>query len=285
MSEIEKELELSKYLEEWVRNHYQDWNSFYHEVSRNKRNGIYLLKGGTDLMNLLHTIIGNIEDHFCLPDEDSHLIPTQFASVAHLIDYLESMKRHVLSYKPIIDKNITGEVISNYIISNICNMVGDIVQVTDRCVKIYGKGEIPRPYQVLREQLFKKNIDGFVDSVNSILKEVPYLCRKKKFDEGHFQTMLQILLVVLGFEPISERVLSDGRIDMVIKMDNLTYIFEFKYSADNDSAAKKALQQIKDKGYAESYKLTSKEVIAVGVSFSGLTKNINGHEEEVLFNK
>ena len=276
MKEIEREIELSKYLEEWANYHYGDWLTFYRDVNSNKRNGIYLLKGGTSLMNLLNSVIGNLEGKFCLPNEGSHLIPTQFASVPHLIGYLEWLKGYVDSFKPTIEKNIDGE-IDNYIIHGICEIVGTIDQVVDRCVKLYKDDTLPRPYQALRAQLFEKDVDGFVNSVNGILKGIPYLSRKKQFNEGHFQTMLQMLLTVLGFEPIAEQVLSDGRIDMVVKMDVITYIFEFKYTDGNKSQAKTAMKQIKDKGYAEPYRLTSTEIIGVGVSFSGVTKNINGY--------
>lgn len=276
MKEIEREIELSKYLVEWANYHYGDWFAFYRDVNSNKRNGIYLLKGGTSLMDLLNSVIGNLEEKFCLPNEGLHLIPTQFASVSHLIGYLEWLKGYVDSFKPTIEKNIDGE-IDNYIIHGICEIVGNIDQVVDRCVRLYKEDTLPRPYQALRAQLFEKDVDGFVNSVNGILKGIPYLSRKKQFNEGHFQTMLQMLLTVLGFEPIAEQVLSDGRIDMVVKMDGITYIFEFKYTDGNKSQASNAMKQIKDKGYADPYRLTSKEIIGVGVSFSGVSKNINGY--------
>lgn len=60
MNEIDKELELSKCLEEWVNSHCAEWNSFYHDVSQNRRNGIYLLEEGIDLMDLLDDIMNNI---------------------------------------------------------------------------------------------------------------------------------------------------------------------------------------------------------------------------------
>lgn len=283
MNEIEKELELCEYLEKWIRSRYQEWNAFYYDVSRNRRNGIYLLKNGTKLMDLLITIIGNIEDRFSLPDDNSHLIPTQFASTAHIIGYLKRFQKYVDSFKPILNSNVTDGVIDNYIVAGIYNMIDSIDQVTERCIKIYDNDTtIPRPYQILREQLFNKDIDGFVESVNGALKAIPYLCRKKKFDEGHFQTMIQLLLTVLGFEPVAEQVLSDGRIDMVVKLDNITYIFEFKYTDGRKSQAKKALLQIIKNGYAEPFKLSSKEIVAVGISFSGVTKCINGHKEEKM---
>lgn len=283
MTEVDKELELSKYIEEWSNIFYAEWKDFYYDVCQNRRNGIYLLKRGNELMDLLDTIMGNIENNFLLPNDNSHLIPTRFASVSHVVDYLKRFKDSVCKYKPIIKKNITNGVIDNYIIAGICEMVDQIEKVADRCEKTYSHREMPRPYQILREKLFNKDIDGFVECINAVLKGVPYLSRKKKFDEGHFQTMLQLLLMVLGFEPIAEQTLSDGRIDMVIKLDTLIYIFEFKYTDGSKSNANKALQQIKDKGYANPYRLTAHEIIGVGFSFSGVTKDINSFKFEQLF--
>lgn len=283
MNEIEKELELSNYLKEWVDSHYAEWNSFYHDVNRNRRNGIYRLEGGTILLNLLNDIMGNVEDKFSLPNNDSHLIPTQFASIQHLLRFLERFKKHVDSFKPLIEKNIQEEVVTNYIISGICGMINSIDETVDRCVRLYRVDNMPRPYQILREQLFEKNIDGFFQSIEGVLKGVPYISRKEHFNEGHFQTMLQILLTILGFEPVPEAVLSDGRIDMVLKLEALTYIFEFKYTEGNRSQARRALKQIKDKGYHKPYNIHSEEIIGVGVSFSKVTKNVNGFASECLY--
>lgn len=286
MNELEREIELSEYLEQWVNSHYGEWSAFYYDVSRNRRNGIYLLKDGSSLMDLVITIHSHLEEIFAVPDNNSHLIPAQFASVSHLIGYLKWFKSYVDTFKPHIEKNITGGVIDNYILSGICEMVGQIDQVVDRCVKVYGSDNaLPHPFQQLRGKLFNKDVDGFVELVSGILKGVPYLTRKKKFDEGHFQTMLQILLTVLGFEPNVEAVQSDGRVDMVIRLNDLTYIFEFKYTQGKRSQASVALQQIKDKKYANSYKLFSKEIIGVGVSFCEATKNINGMKHEVLYER
>ena len=286
MTEPEKELELSKYLEEWVNNHYGDWSEFYYDVVQHQTNGINLLEEAGLLKDLLNQIMGTLEGRFALPpNTNSHLIPTQFASVSHLVNYLEWFKGIIDSYKPAIEKNIKGEVIDNYIISGICDMVGQIDEVVDRCVKAYKNDAIPKPFQLLRAKLLDKDIEGFVELANSVFKRVPYLSRKTKFNEGLFQTMIQILLTVLGFEPIVEQNLSDGRIDMVVTLEKLVYIFEFKYTSGAKSQAKAALKQIKDKGYADPYKITAKEIIGVGVSFSKQTKNINGFEVETLYKK
>ena len=282
MTEVQKELELCKYLEDWCRTHYSEWMEFYYYANRDKRNGIYRLVNGEKLMDLLDDITGNIEAKFDLPDENTHLIPTHFASVSHLIGWLKSFKNHVVGIMPTIERNINKGFGDNNIIIEISEIVNNIEQMVDRCVNVYDDIELPRPYQILREKLFQKDLKGFVESANNILKGVPYLIRKEDFNEGYFHATLEILLFVLGFETIGEYPLSDGRIDMVVKLDSLTYIFEFKYTKDKKSLAKEALQQIKDKGYADPFRLTSKEIICVGVSFSGDTKCINDFAEETI---
>ena len=284
MTEVEKEQELSSYIEEWSNEYYSKWKDFYDYVYRSRENGIYKLKAGCSLMDLLHSIMGRIEEYFLLSDEDIHLIPTKFASVCHLVRYLKEFKKFVCEYKHIIEEN-SVDGIYNDIIWGINEMIDQIELVADRCEKIYDHGEMPRPYQELRAKLLEDDIDGFVCCINDILKGVPYLIRKKRFNESHFHMMLQVLLMVLGFEPISEQTTSDGRIDMVVKQDDLTYIFEFKYTDNSELLADDALQQIKDKEYAAPYRLTSRCVIGVGVSFSGQDKNINDFKVETLFEK
>lgn len=80
---VEKERELSLYLEEWVSGRYKDWSMFYHSTNQNKRNGIYQLKSGEQLMDLLDDIMGNIEEHFAF-DTKSHIIPSGFSSIPQL---------------------------------------------------------------------------------------------------------------------------------------------------------------------------------------------------------
>jgi hypothetical protein len=51
---VEKERELSEYLEEWVAARYGEWNDIYRAVNRDKYSGIYLLESGDKLLQLLY---------------------------------------------------------------------------------------------------------------------------------------------------------------------------------------------------------------------------------------
>ena len=60
---VEKESELSLYLEEWASARYGEWNDIYRSTNSDRHNGIYRLKCGNELLQLLYDIIGNTEEH------------------------------------------------------------------------------------------------------------------------------------------------------------------------------------------------------------------------------
>ena len=69
-----------------------------------------------------------------------------------------------------------------------------------------------------------------------------------------------------------------GRIDMAVQFENRIYIFEFKVVELN--AAGSALQQIKDKQYADKYKALELPIYLIGVEFSKASRNLVGFEVE-----
>lgn len=91
---VEKERELSAYLEEWVTARYGNWNSFYHATCQDRKTGIYLLESGPRLLDLLNDIMGNIEEHFAL-EKGCHLIPSCFSSIYQLLQFLENFNNHI----------------------------------------------------------------------------------------------------------------------------------------------------------------------------------------------
>ena len=57
---------------------------------------------------------------------------------------------------------------------------------------------------------------------------------------------------------------STGRTDCLVKTEKAVYIFEFKLK----ESAEDALNQIKEKNYAERYKADNKKIVLIGVSFN-----------------
>lgn len=279
---VEKEKELSLYLEEWITARYSDWNMFYHSTNQNKRNGIYLLKSGARLMDLLDDIMGNIEEHFAI-DANSHIIPSRFSSIPQLLQFLDNFQKHIKKQFHLIEKNIIGEETDSIVIE-MYKMCSDIDQMVTRCLSIYQADEdIPIPYQQARMALRNNDVKLFVELIGSLIKNVPYNIHKEKMDEGYFHTIIHVITAVLGMSPVSEAEISDGRIDMMMEYPTRIFIMEFKYEANGKDRSIEALQQIKDNRYAEAYYIKDKEIEGVGISFSKETRNVSAFVTERLY--
>ena len=78
----------------------------------------------------------------------------------------------------------------------------------------------------------------------------------------------------MGYHTIAEYRTARGRIDMVVKTDDYTYVFEFKF----DKSAQEALQQIDTKEYMIPFTADGRQIVKIGVNFSKETRNIEGWE-------
>ncbi|MBF5059851.1 ATP-binding protein [Candidatus Neptunochlamydia vexilliferae] len=96
--------------------------------------------------------------------------------------------------------------------------------------------------------------------------------------ERTYQAMLLPMLHGMGFDPLSERATSTGRIDVVLEVPKVTYIMELKL----DSSANTALKQILQKEYFKPYLHKGKEVVILGANFSSEEHNVSEWRGEVL---
>lgn len=271
---VEKERELSDYLEEWVAARYGEWNDIYRATNRDRHTGIYRLESGDKLLQLLYDIIGNIEDHFSV-DKNCHLIPSQFSSIPQLLQFLENFQQHIKQHFYLIERNLRG-VETDMVVVDMFKMCNDIDQMVTRCQSIYlADNSIPIPYQQAQAALRNNDVKQFVELIGSLIKNIPYNLHKEKLDEGYFHTIIHTITSILGMTPVSEAELADGRIDTMIEFPNRIYIMEFKYSADNKDRAEEAFKQIIDKGYAQAYFLRGKIIDGVGMSFSQESRNVD----------
>lgn len=279
---IEKERELSAYIEEWVAARYSEWMDFYHTTIRDKATGIYQLKQGNELMDLLDDIICNIND--CLTVETGcHIIPSRFSSVSQTVQFLENFSTHLKNRHHLIEKNINGENTS-YIVCEMFRMCKDIDQMVTRCLNIYlAEDNIPIPYQQAKKALNDYDVGLFVKLIGGIIKNIPYNIHKEKLDEGYFHTIIHVITSVLGMSPISEVETNDGRIDMMMEFPSHIYIMEFKYTDDNTNRSQEALNQIIDKEYAEAYYIKGKIIGGVGMTFSKESRTIVSFVPERLY--
>ena len=279
---VEKEREISEYLEEWIGARYEEWHYIYQAVNRDRHTDIYRLKSGTELLQLFCDIIENIANYL-LVGSNTHVIPSKFSSIPQLLQFLENFKRHINNRHHLIENNFNGED-TNMIVVDMYKICQDIDQMVTRCLGIYMSDDsIPIPYQRAKSALSNNNVKLFVELMGSLIKNVPYNIHKEKLDEGYFHTIIHVITAVLGMNPVSEAETSNGRIDMMIEYPNRIFIMEFKYSKDGKDRSKGALKQIKDNNYAEAYYIKGKVIEGIGLSFSQKTRNIDHFKQEELY--
>ncbi|MGC9386390.1 MAG: AAA family ATPase [Hydrogenovibrio sp.] len=128
--------------------------------------------------------------------------------------------------------------------------------------------------RALREQ----NLEAFKQALFSVFAGIPYnhyTNNDIKNYEGFYASVIYVYLQSLGLNIIGEDVTSQGRIDLTIIMDHAIYILEFKVDDQTN-----ALQQIKDKQYADKYLDTQKPIYLIGIHFDTEQKNIAQFEWE-----
>jgi hypothetical protein len=96
--------------------------------------------------------------------------------------------------------------------------------------------------------------------------------------EGYYASIFYSHFAALGLDIRLEDTTNHGRIDMTVLFNGHVYIFEFK--ALQHHASGQALQQIKDRGYADKYRSRGEPIHLIGVEFSKDTRNIVGFEIE-----
>ena len=94
--------------------------------------------------------------------------------------------------------------------------------------------------------------------------------------EKYYQTIFYMIFLLLGVKTSAEIKTSTGRIDAVIELADAIFLFEFKL----DGSALAALQQSKDKAYAEKYRLHNKPITLVGANFDYKARKITEWTQE-----
>ncbi len=96
--------------------------------------------------------------------------------------------------------------------------------------------------------------------------------RELALSERFFHSIIHLVFKYLGVFIDSEVSTSLGRADSVVQTATHIYIFEFKYNR----SGKAAMMQLEKNNYADKYRLSGKKIIGIGVSFSHISRQING---------
>ncbi len=94
--------------------------------------------------------------------------------------------------------------------------------------------------------------------------------------EGYYASVFYSYFAALGLDITLEDATNQGRIDMTVKFNSHIYLFEFKVVELAPEG--RALQQIKDKGYADKYRASGQPIHLIGVEFSRASRNVVGFE-------
>ena len=127
--------------------------------------------------------------------------------------------------------------------------------------------------------LKQANFDAFFGNLSDLYAHLTYGPKENRVQEFSFQRILYVLLTSSGFFRVTaEDRQAQGRADLVAETPERVFVFELKV----DGTPQEALDQIKEKGYAEPYRHSGKEVHLIGLSFDGQTRTLTGTAAEPL---
>ena len=127
--------------------------------------------------------------------------------------------------------------------------------------------------------LLENDFDGLKQLFHSFFASIPhhwYSNNEIQNYEGYYASVFYSYFAALGLDVTVEDCTNVGRIDMTLKFNSQVYIFEFKVVELAPEG--NALQQSKDKNYADKYRALKQPIHLVGVEFSKDSRNVVGFE-------
>ena len=118
------------------------------------------------------------------------------------------------------------------------------------------------------QDLMKGDIESCLERTRSFFASIPHDLENKT--EKHYQTIFYLLFRLMGQYVDVEVKSAIGRADVVLKLADAIYVFEFKYDGTPDEA----LTQIESKNYAIPYQPDGRRIVKIGVNFDSATRTI-----------
>ena len=118
-------------------------------------------------------------------------------------------------------------------------------------------------------------VDSFMERMQSLIAGIPYdnfTEENLKLREQNYQAAVYLIFKLMGQFVQTEVYCSTGRIDCVVLTADSIYLFEFKLTGNG--SAEDALNQIKEKCYAEKYRMDGKKIVLIGSSFDEQKKTV-----------
>jgi hypothetical protein len=135
----------------------------------------------------------------------------------------------------------------------------------------------------LWDLLCAHDVAGLRDLITAFFASIPhdwYRNNPIAQYEGYYASVFYAYFAALGLDLTLEDSSNQGRLDMALKFDGHVYLFEFKVVELVPDG--RALQQIKDRGYADKYRGLNQPIHLIGVEFSKESRAVVGFEVETL---
>ncbi|MCQ2188799.1 MAG: ATP-binding protein [Paludibacteraceae bacterium] len=133
----------------------------------------------------------------------------------------------------------------------------------------------------LSDDLNNQDVNAFMEKVCNFFSGIPYE-NAGEITEGYFRNHLRTLFCLFGIPNQCEIMEASQRVDIVAQTAKMALVFELKMMGkdESDPESKKkelleeALEQLRQKGYAEKYKNESEEVHSIGIVFDEKTRKV-----------
>lgn len=118
------------------------------------------------------------------------------------------------------------------------------------------------------------DLEGAKKALKSLIADVPYSNKKLEcMDmEERYRLIISTIFNAIGFKVEVERMISTGRIDIVIYTRRIIYVLELKLS--NNGGMKAAESQINDRDYTQPFQADGRKVIALAVELDSMGKGL-----------
>ena len=94
--------------------------------------------------------------------------------------------------------------------------------------------------------------------------------------EGYYVSVFYSYFAALGYEIVVEESSSHGRLDMAVRAGGHVYLFEFKVVELAPPGS--ALAQLRERRYADKYRVRGEPIHLIGVELSRETRNVTAFE-------
>ena len=118
------------------------------------------------------------------------------------------------------------------------------------------------------------NLEDAKVALKALISDVPYSNKKlASMDmEERYRLIISTIFNAIGLRVEVEKMISTGRIDMVVEATNIIYVLELKLS--NNGGLDAAEKQIMTNQYTEPFKANKRQIIALAVELDNLGKGL-----------